>query len=626
MLSMNNVDVAEGNSGTTNAIVTVTLSAATGRTVTADFTTTGSTATSGVDFTATSGNLTFGPGITTQTISVPIIGDILNEANETFFVSLSNVVNATVGFSALMRILNDDPLPTVSIGDVSVSEGNSGTVNAIFNVSLSAPSGRGLSVGYATANDTASSSSDYVTAFGRVSFNAGETLKTITVGVNGDLAVEADETFFVNLSNPSNVALGDTQGIGTILNDDGPGAGAVISFSQSNYSVGESDGQTTITVNRASDLSAPSDVNYTTSDGSVSGTVVPCSTVNGLASSRCDFTPAIGTLHFAAGESSKTFMVLISQDNYVEGPETLTLTLSNSTGAILGVPASAMLTINDDVTEPAGNPIDIAEVFVRQHYHDFLNREPDAAGLAYWSNQITECEQPAATCNAEVRRINVSAAFFLSIEFQETGYLVERVYKSAYGDADGTSTIGGAHQIKVPMVRFNEFLADTQQLGKDVVVGPGDWQTQLENNKVAFTQDFVTRQRFTTAYPTTMTPAEFVDTLFNKAGVVPTDAERTSIINEFGGAGTSANTVARARALRRVAENASLKQQETIKAFVLMQYFGYLRRDPNAAPDADQTGYDYWLQKLNDFNGNFVNAEMVKAFISSIEYRQRFAP
>jgi len=157
-------------------------------------------------------------------------------------------------------------------------------------------------------------------------------------------------------------------------------------------------------------------------------------------------------------------------------------------------------------------------------------------------------------------------------------------------------------------------------------VGIGNWQAQLEANKVAFTQDFVTRARFVAAFPTTMTPAEFVDKLFLNAGVTPTATERSSIINEFGGAGTSANTTARARALRRVAENPTLAQAETNKAFVLMQYFGYLRRDPNAAPDADHTGYDFWLHKLDQFNGNYINAEMVRAFISSIEYRQRFAP
>jgi hypothetical protein len=223
--------------------------------------------------------------------------------------------------------------------------------------------------------------------------------------------------------------------------------------------------------------------------------------------------------------------------------------------------------------------------------------------------------------------VNVSAAFFLSIEFQETGYLVERIYKASYGDADGASVLGGtSHQIKAPIVKFSEFLLDSQQVAKNVVVGAANWQTQLENNKVAFTQEFVTRTRFTTGYPTTMTPAQFVDALFLKAGVAPGPDERNSIINEFGGAGNTADTTARARALRRVAENAALAQQEKNKAFVLMQYFGYLRRDPNGGPDTDHTGYDYWLQKLNQFDGNYEGAEMVKAFLDSSEYRKRFMP
>jgi len=143
---------------------------------------------------------------------------------------------------------------------------------------------------------------------------------------------------------------------------------------------------------------------------------------------------------------------------------------------------------------------------------------------------------------------------------------------------------------------------------------------------VAFTQDFVTRPGFVAAYPTTMTPADFVDKLFTNTAITPTPTERMSIIDEFGAAPTSAETTARARALRRVAENQVLTQQETNKAFVLMQYFGYLRRDPNAVPDTDHTGYDFWLRKLNEHNGNFVSAEMVKSFLVSTEYRQRFGP
>ena len=111
-------------------------------------------------------------------------------------------------------------------------------------------------------------------------------------------------------------------------------------------------------------------------------------------------------------------------------------------------------------------------------------------------------------CALSSSGINVSAAFYLSIEFQQTGYLVERIYKAAYGDASGTSTLGGAHQLVVPIVRAVEFLPDTQQIGRGVVVGVGNWEQQLEENKQAFAAEFVLRSRFTMAYPATMTAAE----------------------------------------------------------------------------------------------------------------------
>jgi hypothetical protein len=276
------------------------------------------------------------------------------------------------------------------------------------------------------------------------------------------------------------------------------------------------------------------------------------------------------------------------------------------------------------IATPGNNPIDQADFLVRQHYYDFLNRPPDASGLAFWTDQITSCGTDAA-CIA-LKRINVSAAYFLSVEFQQTGYLVERMYKTAFGDTHGTSTFGGTHQLAVPIVNFNQFLPDTQQIGQGVVVGQTGWETTLENNKQAFASDFVRRSKFTTAFPTTMTPAQFVNQLFTNAGVTPSTADRNAAIAEFGSATDTSNVSARARALRDVAENSILQQQEFNRAFVLMQYFGYLRRNPNDAPDADYSGYDFWLAKLNQFNGNYNSAEMVKAFISSTEYRQRFGP
>jgi hypothetical protein len=262
------------------------------------------------------------------------------------------------------------------------------------------------------------------------------------------------------------------------------------------------------------------------------------------------------------------------------------------------------------------NPIDDVDFFVRQHYIDFLNRQPDPSGLAFWKNGILSCGENAAC--VEVKRINASAAFYLSIEFQETGYLVYRSYKAAYGLIPGTP---------VPL-RFNEFLPDTQQIGQNLIVGSPGWEQQLENNKVAFFMDFVSRTRFTNAYATSLTPTAFVDPLFSNAGVTPSASDRTAAINEFGGAANIADTAARARSFRRVAENADFAQAEFNRAFVLMQYFGYLRRNPNDPPEQnlDFSGYNFWLNKLNQFGGNFVNAEMVKAFLSSIEYRQRFGP
>jgi hypothetical protein len=173
----------------------------------------------------------------------------------------------------------------------------------------------------------------------------------------------------------------------------------------------------------------------------------------------------------------------------------------------------------------------------------------------------------------------------------------------------------------VPIIRLNEFLPDTQEIGLGVVVGQGDWQLQLDNNKAAFTTEFVQRSRFTTAFPNTMTAAQFVDALNANAGNPLSQSERDQLVNDL-----FMNVKTRAQVLRAVAEDPDLNSAEFNRAFVLMQFFGYLRRNPNDPQDTDYTGYDFWLTKLNQFNGNFLNAEMVKAFISSSEYRQRFGP
>jgi uncharacterized protein (TIGR03437 family) len=263
---------------------------------------------------------------------------------------------------------------------------------------------------------------------------------------------------------------------------------------------------------------------------------------------------------------------------------------------------------------PNPNPIVTTDYFVRQQYLDFLNREPDALGFAFWTNQINSCGADQQCI--EVKRINVSAAFFISVEFQQTGYLVYRTYKAAYGDIAGTP---------VPL-RLSEFLPDTRQIGHDVVVNQSGWETLLESNKQAFFSDFVQRSRFTTAFASGLTAQQFVDKLYTNVGLAPASGtNRAAAVSEFNST-TPADAAARARALRLVAEDPMVAQQEFNRAFVLMEYFGYLQRNPNDAPEAtlDFGGYNFWLTKLNQFNGNFVNAEMVKAFITSTEYKQRF--
>ena len=171
---------------------------------------------------------------------------------------------------------------------------------------------------------------------------------------------------------------------------------------------------------------------------------------------------------------------------------------------------------------------------------------------------------------------------------------------------------------------MNELLPDTQQIGVGVIVGCCGWDQQLEQNRQNFLVQYMFRSRFDNTNPTSMTPAEYVDRLFANTGIMPTPTERATAIAEFSGAPNTFDVLARARALREIVDNPRFIQQESNRAFVLMEYLGYLRRNPNDAPDLDYTGYDFWLAKLNQFNGNFIQAQMVKAFISSTEYRGRF--
>ena len=378
-------------------------------------------------------------------------------------------------------------------------------------------------------------------------------------------------------------------------------------FSAASHNVTEDAGHVQLTVTRVGDTSGVATLDY--------------ATANGTASERTDYTLALGTLRFAPGETQKLITVLVTDDLMAEGNETFTVALSNPVGLSLTDPATATVTIIDnDTISATNNPVDDARFFARQHYLDFLNRQPDEGGWDFWTNDILAClsqhpaNSPALAFCIEDKRNNVSAAFFLSIEFQQTGYLVYRFYRASFPDSQ-------ARPRGFP--RYREFMRDAQEIGRGVVVGPPSWDTQLEANKQAFALAWVQRAEFVSRFPTSLTAEQFVDQLFQTTGLTPSAVERQAAIAEFNNAeGGLAGQ--RARSLRRVAENERLVAQEFNRAFVLMQYFGYLRRNPDEAPDTDFGGYDFWLGKLNEFNGNFIRSQMVLAFISSIEYRNRF--
>jgi hypothetical protein len=249
------------------------------------------------------------------------------------------------------------------------------------------------------------------------------------------------------------------------------------------------------------------------------------------------------------------------------------------------------------ITPPAfGNVIDHTPFFVTQHYRDFFSREPDAPGQQFWVNNIEGCGGDAG-CR-EVKRIDTSAAFFLSIEFQEIGYLAHRFYRASFG--------------RRPL--FAEFLADQHAIGNGVVVNAPGWEQLLENNKRAFADSWVTRSGFRSIYDG-LSNQQFVDTLIANTGATFTDTDRNAFIDVL-----NTQAMTRAQVLRLIAEDQAFYNAEYNQAFVEMEYFGYLRRDP------DESGFNFWLGKLNQFGGDFRRADMVKSFLVSGEYRQRFGP
>ncbi|MEP6920076.1 MAG: carboxypeptidase regulatory-like domain-containing protein [bacterium] len=349
-------------------------------------------------------------------------------------------------------------------------------------------------------------------------------------------------------------------------------------FSKNDATIGEGAARVTLTVSRVGSTSSPATVGYITRD---TAGLANCNVISGIASSRCDYATSIGTVHFDAGESFRTFSVPIVDDGFAEGPETFTVSVRNGSGGGIGTPSRAIVTINDNEgTSDGPNPAYQTPFFVRQQYVDFLSREPDPAGYQGWQDIINHCTPGDTECD----QIHVSSAFFRSPEFQERGYLVYRLYPTAFGRKPD----------------YAEFIPDLAMVSGFLTAD------ELEAQRVALINELMTRQEFVDKY-NALNNTQYVDTLLMSAGVML--ASRQTLIDDL-------NTLRKTRAqvLREISESPEVYAKFYNQAFVVMQYFGYLRRDPDAL-------YLDWIRVLEttgDFRG------MVNGFMNSLEYRFRF--
>ena len=373
------------------------------------------------------------------------------------------------------------------------------------------------------------------------------------------------------------------------LNWNAAGCGnSVFLFSQTGYDVNERDGSVTITVNRNNDSSQPGTVNYATSDAAG---LQACTVTNNDASERCDYATAVGTLRFAAGETSKSFVIPIVDDAIPEGTESFNVSLSSPTGGTLFASGTVQVRIANDFLAPANhNPIDDIPFFVTEQYIDFLGRLPDPTGFNNWVTTLNGCPNGGfgENDNPNCDRVHVSAGFFLSPEFQQRGYFAYRYYEVAL---DRRPT-------------YAEFVPDM------AIVGGPQSPASEELSKQSYTDAWTQRPAFKSRYDA-LSNSAYVDALEVNAEV--TVSNKATLVAALNG-----GTMNRGQVLRNIVESQAVADRFFNRAFVSMQYFGYLRRDP------DTIGFNNWLNTLNADPNNF--RHMIFGFLFSTEYRQRFGP
>ncbi|HVG33668.1 MAG TPA: DUF4394 domain-containing protein [Pyrinomonadaceae bacterium] len=400
------------------------------------------------------------------------------------------------------------------------------------------------------------------------------------ISVSGEALIATTPPGFTNTTASNLRTINLTTGVATdrgfiggfILNESVLGIAAqtagAFQFGAAASSVSESAAKIDVTVTRTGDLSGAASVDFASSDGT--------------ALQASDYNIAVGTLDFAPGEASKSFTIFITDDGYVEPGETFTLALSNPKGGFgLSGTTTTTITITDNDPVPSAvNPIDTTPFFVRQHYVDFLNREPEPQGFADWQAILNNCPQGNTQCD----RVQVSSDFYRSPEFGDRGYFVYRFFEAALGRKPD----------------YIEFMADLRRVTGFLT------PEQLESNKLNFIASFMDRPEFRTKYDG-LNNTQYVNTIESTAGVTLTN--KSALI-----ASLNNGTRTRAEVLRQIVETQEVFNKFFNRGFVVMEYFGYLRRDPDAL-------FNDWITQLNA-TGDY--RHLVNGFVNSIEYRQRF--
>jgi hypothetical protein len=525
--------------------------------------------------TGTNGNLVQGNFIGTQIDGTSPLGNsgagVLVEV-----LASNNSIGGTASGAGNVIAFNGDDGVTIS----------SGTGNAVLSNSIFSNSGLGidLSANGVTANDACDGDSgpNNLQNFPMISsiFRTGSNI-TINASLNSTAGTTFNVDYYSNIScDSSGNGEGRTHLGATTAMTDGTcntsfsvtltaAGGDIITATATDAAGNTSEFSQCFAVPTAAPATISGQI--TRADGLPLGGVLI--SLSGRDPLRRAITNAEGAYSFSNVDTDLFYSVSPLRANYLFSPRERSFTLvANKTDAVFTA---------TPIVETA-NPLDTPEFFVRQNYLDFLGREPDQGGLDYWSHEIRGCNGDVDCLNT--RRIGVSAAFFIEQEFQQTGSFVYRLYKASLGRQPN----------------FAEFTLDRKKV------------TAGEESRAAFAHEWVTRLAFKQLYPESMTAAGFVNRLFDTASLQPYADERRQQIEAMRGGKT------RAQVLRDVIETAELRTREYNPSFVLMEYFGYLCRDP------DPEGYDFWLDALNNRERDNYRA-MVCAFITSTEYQQRFS-